>query len=125
MSAIDSGPRSMRCLRVSPGQYASARNGSPLPLADFVNAGKVGMVQRTGCLGLAQKPTHRVGVVRRRPVQELEGDLPFEVNVLGQIHFAHPACAKQRLQAEMAYCRTEVDPHEETGIVAWRRVARG
>ncbi|MGA3210718.1 MAG: hypothetical protein ABSD20_05375, partial [Terriglobales bacterium] len=60
-------------------------------LVDFVNRADVGMVERRGCTGLALESFQRQRVLESAFGQELEGDLAFQVDILGLIDDTHAA----------------------------------
>ena len=66
----------------------------PVDLADVVHRADVGMPQRGGGPGLAVKPLEQFGRRLLLEVRRLEGDLPLELRVLGQVDHAHRALAQ-------------------------------
>ncbi len=72
------------------------RDERPVAVApDFVDGADVGMVERRCRPGLTQQP--RLGLGRRGDTgrEELQGDLPPECRVFGQIDDAHAAAAER------------------------------
>jgi len=62
-------------------------------LADFVDHGDVGVVQRRGCLGLALKAQPALGIRGQRGRQQLQRDVAVELGVQRFPHQSHAALA--------------------------------
>ena len=60
-------------------------------LADFVSSTDVGMVERRGRARLAVETFDELAVLGQLYGQELQGDRPAELGVLGLVHHAHAA----------------------------------
>ena len=63
-------------------------------LADLEHARHVGVAQRRSGLGLLHEAAHAVGIARHFRRQDLQGDGTLQVQVLGQVDFAHAASAE-------------------------------
>ena len=58
-------------------------------LAEIVDRDDVGVLQRAGRLGLAEKSAAQVGVAGERVAHHLDGDGPVEHRIEGAIHDPH------------------------------------
>ena len=65
-------------------------------LLEPVQRGDVGMIERGEHAGLALEPALVLRIVRRQLVQDLDGDLAAQPDVLGAIHLAHASGAEGR-----------------------------
>ncbi len=60
-------------------------------LTDIVDGGDVRRAKRRGGTGFGHQTPAPLGIVLQRGQQELQRDRTTQADILGQIHFAHPA----------------------------------
>ena len=75
-------------------QQFHAEKGLALMLVDLVDGADVRMIKGGGGAGLALKTVQRCRIGRKIRGQELEGNMPAELEVLSFIHHTHAATAK-------------------------------
>ena len=84
-------------LEVTPVDVAHGDEENVLGRPGLVDRDDVRMVDRGGQLRLAQEAIAERLVLGEARSEQLEGDLPLEPQILGQVHDAHAAEAQQRL----------------------------
>ena len=65
-------------------------------LGDFIDRADVRMVEGRGGPRFANEPRARVRVGRRLGGEQFERDVPAQLRIVGQVDFAHAACAEPR-----------------------------
>jgi hypothetical protein len=70
--------------------------GRALVRADFVDGQDVGVIQAGGRIRLLLESSKEILVVCNVAGQQLDGNVPPQAQIVGEIHLPHPARAKQR-----------------------------
>ena len=92
-------PLRQACLEGLPGHILHDDAGAPADVGNLVDLADERMIERRRrlCLALEQRQGDRIAV--QRLGQELDGDLAFELRVVGKKHLTHPALAQAREDA--------------------------
>ena len=117
----------MWCFRVRPSEQFHDEELLSLVFAKVVNGADAGMVQRRGRARLPMEPLRRRLVAGQFGRQELEGDLPSKVQILGLVDDPHAAAAELLAEAVVRNDRSRHRRHYRgrvtTSFVTWRLVA--
>ena len=90
--------------------------GRALAVANLVDVGDVGVIERGSGFGLPDEALHPITIRRDVGRQNLQRHVPIELRILGQIHFAH-AAGTERGDDPVVFERT-VD-HEGAWAPTW------
>ena len=85
--------------------------GMPVVILNAMNRADVGMVQQRRRPRLAREAFQRFGVARKIFGDELQGDMPPQLQVLGLIHHTHATTPELAQDAIVGYCLAD---HEKT-----------
>ena len=106
------GPRWMRSAkRLAFDEFEHEKTG-PFRLLKIVDRRNVRMIQRRQNFGLALKPAHSRGIMRKLLWQDLDRDLAFQLRVPGAIHLSHAALAEQTSDLMRTELRTDGQRHD-------------